>query len=240
MMPIKQRNPLSISMFLMLSLLLLSMPPVSHAQSAGSCGAAGSPSNTITLDGRFLDWMGQPCVPDPVGDCSSSQADLVGFFFMFSPNNSTSYFMAQTAAIVQTLTLRLQIDTNNDGVYTSAVDRIVEMRYQPTQNGSKVEIDLLDGRREKVAELARGEDWGASLAEGGNQVEWGVNLTQLGIPVGQPIRMQLQSQAGNGNSWCDTTPEVQWSPADALGWGLLLVILLGVAGLAAWKRTRQV
>jgi hypothetical protein len=218
---------------------LIAGPSSLRAQSSGSCGAPGGSPGAIVLDGQFTDWAGQPCIPDPVADCGNGRADLVSFFFTTPPNDPTAYFMAETnTGANQPLGLRLQIDTNNDGVYTSAVDRIILIRYQPRQGGSEVEIDLLDGEEEKVAEIARGEDWGESREEGSNRVEWGVSLAQLGVPVGQPIRMILSSRGGSsgGGSLCDSTQEVQWSPADALGPVLLAAVLVGGALVAARRR----
>lgn len=228
--------------FLALSM-LFGIPGTLFAQQASSCGAAGTSAGAITLDSNFSDWAGQPCVPDPVDDCDNNRADLVSLFFASPPNDSNIYFMAETAAGAnQPLGLRIQIDTNNDGIYTSAVDRIILVRYQAKQNDSEVEVDLLDGQEEDVAEIARGADWGESRLEGSNRVEWGVSLAQLGVQAGQPIRMLMQSRGGsaNGNSWCDTTQEIQWSPADALGPVLLLVIGLSVAFVAARLRGRRV
>jgi hypothetical protein len=239
MILIRQRGAVHVVVFLALSMILLSMPTMSHAQSAGSCGATGSSASTIMLDGQFSDWAGQPCISDPADDCQNDRVDLVSFFFTTVPNDPTAYFMAETASGAnQPLGLRLQIDTDNDGIYTSAVDRIVLLRYQPNNNGSGVDVDLLDGQEGNVAEIAHGANWGES--QEGNHVEWGVSLAQLGVQAGQPLRMVLASQGGNdqGNSWCDETQEVQWSPADALGPALLLVIVLGVAVLAARRRVR--
>jgi hypothetical protein len=239
----RQRRAARMICLLLAAVLLSVTPSISQAQSAGSCGASGGGSGAIVLDGQFSDWAGQSCIPDPVADCSNGRADLVSFFFTTPPNDPSAYFMVETATGAnQPLGLRLRIDTNNDGVYTSAIDRIIEIRYQPGQNDSDVEIDLLDGEREKVAEIARDEDWGESRAEGSNRVEWGVTLAQLGVPVGQPIRMMLQSRGGSpsGGSWCDSTQEVQWSPADALGPVLLAAVLVGGAVLAARRRRGRV
>ncbi|MBX0329057.1 hypothetical protein K2Z83_15365 [Oscillochloris sp. ZM17-4] len=221
---------------------LLLSPAPARAQGAGSCGATGTSGGAIVLDGQFGDWGGQSCIPDPADDCSSSRADLAGFFFATVADDPTAYFMAETfGGSNQTLSLQLRIDTNNDGSYSSAADRIVVVSYKPGKNSSKVDIDVLDGRGEKVAEISRDVDWGESQADGGHRVEWGVSFAQLGIQAGQTMRMTLDSKQGNGggSGWCDSSQEVQWSPADALGLGLLLVIVLGVAGLAARMRARQ-
>jgi hypothetical protein len=65
-------------------------------------------------------------------------------------------------------------------------------------------------------------------------VEWGVPFADLGISAGQPLRLYIASRTGESES--DTTGEVQWSPADALGPLLLAGI---VCGASAWLAKRK-
>jgi hypothetical protein len=77
--------------------------------------------------------------------------------------------------------------------------------------------------------------WGESGK--GRRVEWGVTFSDLGIAPPQTIRMQLVSYSGNKIS--DGVVEVQWSPANALGWYLL--IILGAFGLSfVYARRRMI
>lgn len=227
---------------LVLGVAIMWPPQRVFAQDSGSCGAGGGAAGPIALDGDFGDWAGQPCLPDPIGDCQREGLDLAGFFFATADDDPSAYFMAETTqGTNQPLGLQLHIDADNDGVYSSTVDRIIQLRYQPTQRASRVDVDLLDGQGQPIATIASNADWGESRAEGSSRVEWGVSFAQLGIQTGQTLRMYLESQGGNdhGGGWCDSTEEVQWSPADALGTVLLLSIIVVVASLAAYLRKRQ-
>jgi len=192
-----------------------------HAQSAA-----------IVLDGQFDDWLGQPNVPDPQGDARTNHSDLSAFYFANNPDQDYLYFMAERWDLgSEGLELRLFIDTNNNGLVTEPADRIVEVRYHPNQGG-RTYVDLYDGTGGFLKQVAYQMNWGEAGKAG--KVEWGVTFTDLGIAPYQTIRMQLVSYHGTQVS--DTVAEVQWSPANTLGWYLL--VLLGIIGLA-WSYSRR-
>jgi hypothetical protein len=207
-----------------LALLILSL----HTSIAFAAGL-------ITLDGTFADWSGQANLPDPIGDCDKGSVDIVDFAFATNPGESNAYFMAERMdGVNQPIGIRLYVDTNNNGVYNEPVDRIVRVRYQPTQSGSSVDVDNYTGDDTVIGSLASNVNWGESLPSGAQRIEWVVSFADLGIVTGQPIRMYLESRPGNtpGGSACDSTSEVQWSPADALGLPLLVVVFaFGVIGI---------
>ncbi|HWQ12747.1 MAG TPA: hypothetical protein VNL77_08105, partial [Roseiflexaceae bacterium] len=212
-----------------------------HAQGGAGCPWPGAPGGPIVLDGQFDDWPGRACIADPPGDCGNERLDTIALFNATNPDDPTAYFMVQTLeGATQPLGLRLMIDTNDDGVYTSAVDRRVEVRYQPQANDSSVDVALYDGAGAFLGTIASDADWGESLDEGGRRVEWGVSFAQLGITAGQAIRFRLESRGGNtpGSNACDATDEVQWSPADALGLALL-ALALGAGAVVAARRRRR-
>jgi hypothetical protein len=193
---------------------------------AGSL-AAPVEAAAISLDGQFDDWAGQAYVGDPAGDSQNAQTDLQAFYFADTPGGDTAYFMAERwQAGSQNLTLSLQVDTNNDGNYASAADRRLVVNYNPNPNG-RVTVDLYDGAGAWLKTLANNAAWGEA---GGSarRVEWGVSFADLGIVAFQTIRVQLFSLHGSNVS--DGAPEVQWSPANVLGWPLLVVA--GGAGVA--------
>lgn len=199
-------------------------------------------SGAIVIDGQFADWDGHPYVADPPGDCNNERVDQIRFGFDTNPNDETAYFMAERAAGGnQPIGLRLLLDTDNDGVYGEPTDRIVELRYQPFKDNSSVDVNLLDGSGGLVAQIVSGADWGESIDEGARRVEWGIAFSQLGIFPGQAMRMQLEASPGNvsGGSACDTSPEVQWSPANALGLPILGALAVAGAGWMAYQRRRQ-
>lgn len=202
-------------------LLILSFNTPVHAQSAA-----------IILDGQFNDWLGQPNVPDEQGDAQTNHSDLSAFYFTNNPDQDYLFFMVERWDLgSEGLELRLFIDTNNNGVSTEPVDRMIEVRYHPNRGG-RTYVDLYDGSGGFLKQVAYQMNWGEPGK--GGRVEWGVSFTDLGIEPYQTIRMQLVSYHGTQVS--DTVAEVQWSPANALGWYLL--VFLGSIGLA-WLYSRR-
>jgi hypothetical protein len=183
----------------------------------------------IILDSLFLDWVGEPCIADPAGDAYNSTSDLINFCFTTNPNDPTAYFMAERPGGSQYFRFRLLIDTDNDGVYNESSDRYLSVDYDPHGNRSDVWVNLYSGSGQFLMNVADNVDWGESNPEGGGRVEWGVGFSALGIVPGQPIRIVLETY--HGQTLSDSSVEVQWSPADALGWLLLGVL---IAGGAAW------
>jgi hypothetical protein len=202
-----------------------------------------SPSCTqpIVLDGDLSEWDCQPFVTDPADDCQNEQIDLITFAFGNNPDDPTAYFMAErNTSANQPLGLRLLIDTNNNGDYIEATDRLIAIRYQPTRSASRVDVELYDGNGTFLAQIASNADWGESRNEGARRVEWGVSFAQLGVLAGQAIRMRLEALPGNNNGTavCDTIDEIQWSPADALSI-VLLAVLIGVGAFWFAQRRRE-
>jgi len=212
------------------------------AQSSISCPTTGTSSAPVSLDGQFGDWIGRACISDPVGDCGNADIDLTALYLASSSNDPTAYFMlARQGGGNQPIGIRIYIDTNNNGGYQDARDRIVVVRYQPAQQDSQVDVELHDAADAFMAQIASDVNWGQSLAAGAQQVELGVSFAQLGILAGQAIRLRAEGLPGNFNgSPCDSTSEVQWSPADALGRALLVALLIGAGGWMAYQRRRPV
>jgi hypothetical protein len=188
---------------------------------AGSAWAAAP----ITLDGAFADWSGHSMVGDPIGDADGPVTDLTALYFATNPDDPTAFFMVERLGGNKPLDLVLYIDANDNGVYTEAADRQVRVVYNPQGSRSSVDVDLYDGTGQFLAVVASDVDWGESGEEGGQRVEWGVAFADLGMLPGQPLRMYLVSMQGNKIS--DGTTEVQWSPANALGWAIVVAILAG-------------
>ena len=191
-------------------------------------------ADDIVLDGEFDDWDGQPFISDPEGDATRPFDDLLRFYFTTNPDDPTAYFMAERVSSNSPLNLVLRIDTNDDGVYDDPGDRYVTVSYNPQGNRSTVEVMVYDGIGGFISLVTGGSDWGESGREGGSRVEWGVPFTDLGISAGQAVRMILESH--QGSAMADTTAEVQWSPANALGWALIALLVVGSAVWMARQR----
>lgn len=200
-----------------------------------------SAAGPIVLDGQFLDWTGQASIADTPGDCGIVSIDIMTFSFATNPDDPTAYFMAErVVGAVQPVGYLLYIDTNNNGIYSETTDRIVMVRYEAKTNTSLVNIELQDGAGATLSTIVDGANWGENLIAGGRKVEWGVSFAHLGITAGQAVRMYLTSKPGNtpGGLECDTTVEIQWSPANALGLPILVGVLLIGAGWLAYQRRK--
>jgi hypothetical protein len=183
-------------------------------------------SGGIVLDGEFSDWDGQASVADPQGDSHTAHTDIKTFYFATNPDEEYLYFMAErwnTGA--ESVVYSLAIDTNNDGVYTDASDRRIEVIYNPSRGSA--DVALYDGVGGFLSQIADNQSWGEGKK--GRYVEWGVSFADLGILPHQTLRLQLFSMQGGNVS--DGVSEVQWSPADALGWLLVPLALGGIAYL---------
>ncbi|UCF27314.1 MAG: hypothetical protein JSW42_11815 [Chloroflexota bacterium] len=195
---------------------------------------ARAQSGAIVLDGQFDDWLGLPSVPDVQGDAQTNHSDLSAFYFTNNHDQDYLFFMAERwDAGSEGMELRLFIDTNNNGTYAEAADRLIELSYHPNQGG-RTYVDLYDGQGAYINQIAYQTNWGEPGK--GRRVEWGLNFTDLGIAPYQTIRMQLVSN--HGTQLSDSVGEVQWSPANALGYWLLG--LLTIAGLGWLYYQRRV
>jgi len=189
-------------------------------------------SGAIVLDGQFDDWLGQPSIPDVQGDAQTDHSDLAAFYFTNNPDQDYLYFMAERwNPGSEGMELRLYIDSNNNGIYSEAVDRMIELTYHPNQGG-RTYVDLYDGGGIYLSQVADQMLWGEPGK--GKRVEWGISFTELGIAPFQTISMQLVSHQGTQLS--DSVAEVQWSPANALGYWLLALATAGGLGWVYYRR----
>jgi hypothetical protein len=171
----------------------------------------------IVLDGQFTDWQGQAFISDPQNDALNRRTDIKSFYFATNPDDEVAYFMLERwEAGAMPVDYVLWVDTNNNGDYTEVSDRMVEVHYTPSQNGF-ADVYLYNGAGTFMRTIAENAPWGEDGQ--GARVEWGVSFVDLGIAPYQTIRLQPVSMQGNRVS--DSTAEVQWSPANALGWLLL-------------------
>lgn len=195
-------------------------------------------SGPIVLDSNMNEWPGHPYIEDPQGDADEEENDIRRLYFDTNPNEETLYFMLERWDSDNTkLEIQLFIDTNNNGNYNEPQDRRVFVRYQPKNNRSQVDVEVYDGTGGFVAQIAHNADWGESRREGGKRVEWGVPFDVLGIVPGQTMLVfAATTHNKHPDRIEDTTQEVQWSPANALGWPLIGAVAVGGALVLAWRR----
>jgi hypothetical protein len=185
-------------------------------------------AGTITLDGAFADWSGQSCISDPQNDAIDPETDIKQFCFANNAGVANAYFMLERydRESDKELELVLYFDINNNGSYGDAVDKTATISYKPTGQSGRTDVSANGWS-------ARGE-WGLSKKDGGFMTEWYVPFSALGINPGQPIRMYIVSMKENQVS--DESAEVQWSPADALGWLLIGAMLTTGSVYFAFRR----
>jgi hypothetical protein len=207
-----------------LAVLLAILPARALAQ-------AGGP---VVLDGQFSDWQGQAYITDPRNDALNRWTDIRYLYFATNPDEEVAYFMLERwQARLLAVDYVLLVDTNNNGVYTDPGDRRIAVHYTPIPNGY-TDVALYNGAGGFIRTIAQDARWGESGA--GARVEFGASFADLGIAPYQTIRIQARSMQGGSVS--DTTLEVQWSPADALGWGLSAGLALLAAVWFSRKRKK--
>lgn len=220
----------------LLGALLLALAPIKIAYA----------TDPIVLDSNFTDWAGELSQSDASGDQSNASYDIVLFSWADNAGDSNTYFMVQRVGSTKNVWYWLYIDTNNNGVYNETVDRLVKVSYTPGGNGSIVDLYVYNGVGGTISSLT-GQDWGQTNGEGGTMVEFRVSFSDLGISVGQTIRMYVESHSSTTNTTVqDRAPDsgdIQWSPVDILGYPLLGAAVIIVAlliwrceGRLQWKR----
>ncbi len=207
---------------------------------AGPVASPALAAGPIVVDGQFGDWDGQAYLDDPLGDARLPSTDIVRFYWGTNPGDGTAYFMLQRAEEHQPrgVVYRLWVDTDNNGQYGEPQDRLVAVLYRARNGHSEVQVEVFTGTGQRVSSY--GGDWGDSLEESGTRCEFGVSFEDLGIRAGQAIRMFVESAPSNqSHLTSDRAPDagdVQWSPVDALGYGLLAALLGGGVVLLALTR----
>lgn len=67
--------------------------------------------------------------------------------------------------------------------------------------------------------------WGESALEGGSRCEFYVDMEELGMYPGQPIRMYVESRYGHGDR-CPDNGDIQWSPIPIMPlWALITIFV---------------
>ncbi|NSW50944.1 MAG: hypothetical protein HPY85_00375 [Anaerolineae bacterium] len=191
----------------------------------------------ISLDGDFSDWTGKPCVGDAIGD-SQPTLDIASFCFFSDMNNQVVYFMFERSGSSNAPTdWMIRIDVNDDGDYSDPEDRLIDIRYNLSANKSLVDVAVYDGSGSYVTTIASKADWGESSRDGGARVELGVSFGNLGILPGVAVSVTMDMYSSSFADILDTP--IQWTPANALGYLILLTILI-VGSIWMALRTRKV
>jgi hypothetical protein len=143
----------------------------------------------ITLDGNFSDWEGHMYIADPIGDAAIHHRDIIAFYWANNPDDETCYWMLERVPASSTVRYILFLDMNNNGDFRENVDRLVQVVYNPQQNSSFVRMIVRYGDTGQRISSVYNQDWGESSTEGGRKVEFAVSFDDLGMGIGQTIRM---------------------------------------------------
>jgi len=131
----------------------------------------------------------------------------------------------------------LFVDGNNDGVFTGSNDRKVEIKHEP-DNGGRVKVKVRQADNDNVISDSGWNNWGETEGQGGLRLEFALDWADLGISLGDVIRMYLISYKGKiGNpDEKDRLPDsgdIQWSPASIFG-PILLAVITGFGIFVIW------
>lgn len=197
---------------------------------------------TLVIDGQFDDWVGQTYIEDPPGDGPTPNLDILTFYWGTNPNDEHIYWMMereQPRGGNPRAYYFVFLDTNNDGDYTSAQDRMVRVLYDPAKNDSEVTVTVFTGTGGQISQSSG--DWGDSRQEGGARAEWKVSFADLGIDAHQTVSMYAGAGPNTNPNNVDRVPDsgdITWSPVPILGWSGLVVIIVVVIGVAWYTRGR--
>ena len=195
---------------------------------------------TLVVDGLFDDWVGRDHVDDPAGDSQNPNTDIRAFYWGDNPNDEHIYWMMERENSNAPVYYVVYLDTNNEGDYGDAEDRMVGVRYQPTVHGSQVTVVVLTGTGSLISYSSG--DWGESKREGGRRAEWRASFADLGIDAYQTVSMYAVAAQSSTLPHVDRVPDegaITWTPIPILGWPWLAAIVV-VAVAVVWYRRRRV
>lgn len=189
---------------------------------------------TLVIDGQFNDWAGQPHVDDP-NDGGNPNIDVFTFYWGNNPNDEYIYWMIERQNSNAKVYYFVYLDTNNDGDYTDAQDRLLQAYYNPKNNTGEVTVTVFGGTGSQISQNSG--NWGESKSQGGSRAEWRASLSDLGIDTHQTVNMYAGASQNQNQSNLDRVPDsgdITWSPIPALGWPWLTAIIIVVI-IVAWQ-----
>ncbi len=223
--------------------------------------AAGS----IVMDGSFEDWEGRAHLADP-RDAHHDTYDLENLYWANNPNQDRLYFMIERYEPENHQDQKkevyycLFIDTDNNGRFDDANDRVVDITYEPDKSEERGQVTVEVWRGEVRVGRRQGR-WGESAEDGGSRAEFYVTFNEIGTGPGYVIRMVLFATDKNHLSegefggrfpasfeeweemveedWADRLPDegdLQWAPIPTLPpWAQAALAGLAVALVAAGR-----
>lgn len=214
---------------------------------ATSTPVATPPAGAITIDGSFSDWSGQAFLVDPYDDQSGGyEYDLHELYWANNLNEEVNYHMIKrhtqdglpfdgSNENDKRGKFYLYVDTNNNGTFNESGDRKVEITHE-SNNGGRVKVKVRQADNDSIISDSGWNDWGESEGEGGLRAEFALSWTDLGISLGDVIRMYVVTYGGKNKDVKDRLPDsgdIQWSPASIFG-PILLALITGFGIFIIW------
>jgi len=207
------------------------------------------PAGNITIDGSFSDWGGEAFISDPCEDNSGDERyDPHEFYWANNLNEEVNYHMIKRHTeecdpfdgdneLEDDGKFILFIDANNDGDFTTSSDRKVEIKHEPDNSG-RVKVKVRQADNDNVISDSGWNNWGESEGQGGLRAEFALSWSDLGISLGDVIRMYVISYSGtvgnpNERDRLPDSGDVQWSPASIFG-PILLALVTGLGIFVIW------
>jgi len=205
------------------------------------------PAGAITIDGVFPDWSGQAFLVDPYDDQSGDyQNDLHELYWANNLNEEVNYHMIKrhtqdglafdgSNENDKKGKFYLYVDTNNNGDFDESVDRKVEVTHE-SNNGGRVKVKVRQSDNDNIISDSGWNDWGEPEGTGGLRAEFALSWSDLGISLGDVIRMYVVTYGGKNKDVKDRLPDsgdVQWSPASILG-PVVLALVTGLGIFVIW------
>lgn len=163
---------------------------------------------------------------DPAKDATSGN-DILKFYWANNEDDSNLYFMVERAFgsnfhHMWSVSYRLFLDINDDGIYNGATDAYADITYSPYVYGLVVAYTY---RSDGTSLGSTTGYWGETNARGGRRCEFSVSMEKLGIYPAQPIRMYITS---NGDRVPDSG-DIQWSPIPIMPlWALISIFVMAL------------
>ncbi|MGE5380932.1 MAG: hypothetical protein ACM3NT_07680, partial [Methylocystaceae bacterium] len=147
----------------------------------------------IVMDGEFADWDEQAHITDPQGDTIIDYWDIADFAWANNADDDNLYFKFERydGALSPTVDTTVFFDINDNGGYRDRGDCFAVVHYRPLNNNSKVDVEVFRYGRNSIPQFVsfyHGK-WGESYREGALRWEFYVPMDDLGIQMGQSIRM---------------------------------------------------
>lgn len=189
-------------------------------------------SGPIVLDGVFTDWAGHANIDDNTGDADDDKWDITKFWWADNAGGAHAYWRVDRVSSSKKVKYVVHIDTNNDGDFSSSIDREVVVEYKPRDGVSEVDVKVQYAATQATISQTKKNNWGESENDGGRYVEFQASFEDLGLVLNQAIRFFVTTHSEKDRA--PDAGDIQWSVVNILGYPLLAGLMIG-AILLLWR-----